>query len=420
MCEFDPHEVVGAVRAFIDQLAPHAPDCEGIVMCSQMHGTVLMNEHGDAMSNCVTWRDQRATMLHPSGSGSYFDVLAQRISPQQARQLGQELYPGRPICFLFWLAEQGKLNPGLIPVSLPDFVLAVLCGAAPGVEVTNAAAYGALNLETLGWHFEVIEGLGLGRLRWPVLRKHGEVVGRMNVCGRLVPCYTPVGDYQCALVGALFGPEELSLNISTGSQVSRLTTQLTLGDYQTRPFFDGKFLNTFTNIPAGRSLDVLVDLLSELATARSNELPDPWTFIAEAARQVADTDLEVDLTFFPGPKGDRGMISNIRGDNLTVGHLFRAAFKNMAEEYHACALRLWPERSWKNLVFSGGLACKLEVLRDTIQKRFGIGYRLTPFAEDTLFGLLVLASVFSGRAKSVEDLSKELSSSPEGLDIQRE
>jgi hypothetical protein len=253
-----------------------------------------------------------------------------------------------------------------------------------------------------------------------VLRKQGEVVGHMNVCGRPVPCYTPVGDYQCALVGALLGAEELSLNISTGSQVSRLTTGLTLGDYQTRPFFDAKFLNTFTYTPAGRALDVLVDLLSEFATARNHDLQDPWTFIAEAARQVADTDLEVDLTFFAGPEGDRGMISNIRGDNLTAGHLFRAAFKNMAEKYYACALRLWPERAWKNLVFSGGLACKLEVLRETIQKRFGTDYRLTPFVEDTLFGLLVLASVFSGRAKSVEELTKEFPSSSEGLGTQQE
>jgi sugar (pentulose or hexulose) kinase len=420
LCEFDPHEIVAGVRTFIDELALHAPDCEGIVMCSQMHGMVLMDDHGRAMSNCVTWRDQRVMMPHPSGSGSYFDVLGRRISPRQVRQLGHELDPGRPLCFLFWFGEQGKLEPGLIPVSLPDFVLSVLCGSAPGVETTNAGAYGAFNLETLDWHYEVIEELGLGHLRWPALRRQGEVVGHMDIGGRPTPCYAPVGDYQCALVGALLGAEELSLNISTGAQVSRLTTGLALGDYQTRPFFDGRFLNTFTGAPAGRALNVLVDLLSELATAGKSDLRDPWGFIAEAARQVGDTDLEVDLSFFAGAEGDRGMISNIRGDNLTAGHLFRAAFKNMAEKYYARALRLWPERSWKNLVFSGGLACKLEVLRETIQKRFGTGYRLTPFTEDTLFGLLVLATVFSGRARSIEELRKELSSSTERLSAEQE
>ena len=230
----------------------------------------------------------------------------------------------------------------------------------------------------------------------------------MKVGAHPVPCYTSIGDYQCALAGALLGTDELSLNISTGSQVSRLKKGLTLGDYQTRPFFDGGFLNTSTYTPGGRSLNVIVDLLGELARDQSVDLKDPWTSIARAVRGVADTDLEVDLTFFPTPYGDRGRISNIRGDNLTLGHLFRAAFKNMADNYYNCALRLWPEKSWKNLVFSGGLACKLEVLREAIQMRFGTNYRLSPFAEDTLFGLLILALVFSGRAKSVEELTQQL------------
>lgn len=411
-CEFDPHEIVAAVRTLVNELALRTPECEGIVVCSQMHSMVLMSETGEAKSNCLSWRDQRAMLPHPSGSGSYFDMILRRIGPKQQRQLGNELDPGRPLCFLFWFAEQGRLPPGLIPVSMPDFVLSVLCDSAPGVEATNASAYGALNLETMGWHHEVIEELGLDDLRWPELRKQGEVVGHLNIGGTRVPCYTPVGDYQCALAGALFSEEEISLNIATGSQVSRMTTPLTLGDYQTRPFFGEKFVNTFTYPPGGRSLNLIVDLLSELAVAQSVELRDAWATIARAVREVKNTDLDVDLSFFPTPLGHRGRITNIRGDNFTLGHLFRAAFKNMANCFYDCAIRLWPEKSWKRAVFSGGLAARLEVLREIIQGRFGTDYRLTPFAEDTLFGLLILASVFSGRTGSVEELTKQLRSEP--------
>jgi sugar (pentulose or hexulose) kinase len=406
-CEFDPNQILAAVRALIAELAPHAPDCEGLVMCAQMHGMVLMDSRGEVQSNCVTWRDQRVVTPHPSGAGSYYQVLTQKIDTQQVRQLGNELDPGRPICYLFWFAEQGKLALGLVPVSLPDFVLSVLCGSRPGVEATNAGAYGALNLETLNWHEGVIEALGLGHLHWPAIRKLGEVVGHLDIQGRSVPCYTPVGDYQCALVGALFGADELSLNIATGSQVSRMTPQLTLGDYQTRPFFEGKFLNTFTSPPGGRALNVIVDLLCEVPRSQGVNLKDPWESFSQAAEKVGDTDLEVDLNFFPTPRGDRGRITNIRQDNLTMGHLFRAAFQNMAESYYDCAVRLDPEKSWKNLLLSGGLASKLKVLRRVIQRRFKAPYRLPPFEEDTLFGLLVLASVFSGRAKSIEELTQQ-------------
>jgi sugar (pentulose or hexulose) kinase len=409
-CEFDPDDILKAVRTLLAELALHAPDCEGIVMCAQMHGMVLMNDGGEAMSNCVTWRDQRVVMPHPSGSESYFQTLTKSIEPQHVRQLGNELDPGRPISYLYWFAEQGDLSPGLIPVSLPDFVLSALCKSPPGVELTNAGAYGALNLETLNWHEELIEALGLDDLHWPEFRQLGEVVGHLNMHGKPVPCYTPVGDYQCALVGSLFGADEVSLNIATGSQVSRMTPSLALGDYQTRPYFEGRFLNTFTSPPGGRALNVIVDLLCELPRAQGINLKDPWeTFIA-AAEEIDDTDLEVDLNFFPTPRGDRGRIANIRQDNLTMGHLFRAAFQNMADSFYDCAVGLDPEESWKRLLFSGGLAVKLEVLRRIIQEQFGVAYRLPPHVEDTLFGLLILASVFSGRAKSIDELTRQLRS----------
>lgn len=414
LCEFDPTEIVTAVRALIDQLAVHAPDCEGILACSQMHGMILVNARGEPVSNCIIWRDQRALLPHPSGAGSYFDVLSRRIAPEQHRQLGNELKPERPISFLFWLSEMGMLEPGLIPLSIPDYVLGVLCASPPGVEATNAGAYGAFNLETLDWHENVIMQAGLSHLCWPAIRKQGGIVGHLNIGQKSAPCYTPLGDAQCAMLGGLVGPDELSLNIATGAQVSRLTPDLRLGAYQTRPFFDGQFINTFTGIPAGRCLDVLVDLLTELATA-GKQVPEAWSFIAEAASHIEDTDLSVDLAFFGNGNTSGGRISNIRADNFTVGHLFAAAFKNMADNFYARAIELWPDKNWKRLVLSGGLACRLGALRQAIQRRFGAPYRLSSFAEDTLLGLLILAAAFTGRARSVDDMREELRAShPDG------
>lgn len=409
--EIDPEAILSAVRALIAELSPYALDCEGIVMCSQMHGMVLLNDQGKAESNCITWRDQRVLMPAPSGGGSYFDLLTRQLDLVQVRQLGNELDPGRPLCYLYWLKEQGKLTPGWTPVSVPDFVLSSLCGSSPGAEVTNAAAYSAFNLKTLSWHEDVIARLGLDTLSWPTLRRQGEVVGLLAVNGRSVPCYAPVGDYQCALVGALLREDELSLNISTGSQISRLVRECKFGDYQTRPYFDGKFLITFTALPAGRALNVLVDLLCELARAQGVELSDPWDWIVKATSKLPDTDLEVELDFFGPACLVRGQITNIRGSNLTVGHLFRAAFKQMAERNFESASRLWPEGTWQNLLFSGGLPSKLEVLREVIQRRFDSPYRIAPYSEDTLFGLLILASAFSGRSASVQTMTQEVCSS---------
>ncbi len=399
--EFDPAGIAATVKQLIDELAASSGPYEGVVMCAQMSCLILMDERAEARSNCIGWRDQRALEPHPSGAGSYYDVLTRRLTAQQKRELGNELPPGAPICFLFWMAEKGLLEPGLVPVSLADFVLASLCGCTPSVESTNAMAYGLLQLESLRWHAEVIKALGLERLNWPPILRHGEVVGNMKVGASQVPCYTPVGDYQCALAGSLIEEGELSLNISTGSQVSQLTGRLVPGNYQTRPFFDQKFTNTLSHLPAGRSLNVLVDLLVELGQSWGTAIPDPWDYIARAASAVDHTDLEVKLSFFAGPMGDKGSISNIREQNLTVGTLFRAAFENMAQNYYDCALRILPDRSWNNIVFSGGLGRKMKLLRRIIERKFQTGSRLCPLEEDTMLGMMILARVFSHRSESV-------------------
>jgi sugar (pentulose or hexulose) kinase len=378
-----------------------------------MHGLVLCSEPGKPLANAITWQDQRVLMPHPAGQGTYFDRLKALIGRQERQQLGNELQPSRPLCYLYWLAQNQQLPAGAIPAGIADFVLANLCQVSPGMEATGAGAHCALNLETMTWHYPVIERLGLGHLHWPTIHPFGAVVGNYRVNGQVLPCYTPVGDHQCALVGAFLGDGELSLNISTGSQATLLTSALALGEYQTRPFFDGRFMNTFTGVPAGRALNHLVNLLTEVATAQGLDVPDPWHYIAEAAGQVEATDLQVNLAFYDSFAGSEGSITHLREENIRVGHLFRAAFQNMADNYHAAAMRLSPQQAWRNLVFSGGVAQKLAVLRTIIQRKFQVEYRLCAAAEDTLLGLLALALVADGRQPSVAAATKLLLATPQ-------
>jgi len=398
--EVDPAQILAAVRGLLDQLLAQAPNCAGIVTCGQMGGLILTTQQGEPLSNYISWRDQRLLTRPPARGNTYFELLEQQLSPAERSQLGNEVRPGLPVSTLFWLAEQKSLpRSRAIAATLTDFVLANLCGAAPAMDVTQAT--GALNLETLDWHYPVFARLGLEAVLWPALSDLREPVGHFEAGGSSLPCYAPVGDHQCALLGAYLDYRELSLNISTGSQVSLLTPQCQPGNYQTRPYFDGRFLNTISHIPAGRSLNVLMDLLSELAVAQGLPLADPWAYVEQAVGAIEDTDLMVNLAFFPSPVGQPGAVTNIHEGNLTVGHLFLAAFRNMADNYQACALRLSPGREWHSLVFSGGLAQKFGVLRRLIIDRMPGRYRLCASSEDTLLGLLVLALVVSGRAASV-------------------
>jgi len=404
--EFNPAEIVAVTRSLLDRLLRTAPDASGIVMCSQLHGMVLTTGDGQAVSNAINWQDQRALQPFPGGPGSYFDEVNRRVTPEERRQLGNEARPGVPLCYLFWLAQNHLLpaeTEAVTATALPNFVVASLCGCSPQTDVTNAFGYGALNVETLGWHRPVIEKLGLGCVRWPEIVSQGTVLGEYRAGSRRLPAFAPVGDYQCSQVGAFLDTEELSVNISTGSAVIQLARGCEFGDFQTRPWFDGRFLKTITHIPGGRALHALVRLLSELAEAQGLKLSDPWEYILAEAARIASSDLRVDPAFYFSALGDRGAITNVHEENLTVGHLFHAAFAGMADNYARCAARLAPGKDWTRLVFSGGVALKTALLRRLIRDRLGQAQRLAASEEDTLLGLLVLSLAFSGRFPSVAD-----------------
>jgi sugar (pentulose or hexulose) kinase len=114
-----------------------------------------------------------------------------------------------------------------------------------------------------------------------------------------------------------------------------------------------------------------------------------WETLEAEVDDTPETDLEVSLSFYPGACGDRGQIRNMRESNMSRGHLLRAAFKNMAENYYECASKL--PNSTTQIAFSGGLAARFPSLREEILKRFGKPSRMGLDREDALFGLLMLA-----------------------------
>ncbi|HEU5087089.1 MAG TPA: FGGY family carbohydrate kinase [Roseiflexaceae bacterium] len=401
--ELAPHVVVQVVRQMLETLLPHASACGGIVMCTQMHSVVLVNDAGLPITSIATWLDQRALDRHPSG-GTFLDVLTARIEPQTRARLGGELRPGLPIATLFRQAAEHGLPAGAVPLAMADFALAQLCGAAPGVDPTNAAATGAMDVFSGDWSANALTATGLNILHWPAITSFTTPAGMYRSNGRELPCYRPVGDAQCALAGIGLAEGELSVNIATGSQVSLLQEKAALGDFQLRPFFDGRFLATISGIPAGRALNVLVGLLVELAAAHGVPIDDPWPYLLRAAEEAPDSELGVHLGFFGGAEGGQGAISHIRESNLSAGGLFRAAFRHMAASYRDAALRLAPDRAWERVVLSGGLARRSTLLRELIAAELKAPYRLGP-AEDTLSGLLALALVCAGRAADVAEAS---------------
>jgi sugar (pentulose or hexulose) kinase len=398
--EIDPAAVTGAVDSLIAELGSSAGACEGVYLCGQMGGVILVDRDAQPRTNYLSWRDQRVLESNDSDGSNTFEQVRQRLTETRLAELGNELRPGSCTSLLFWLAEhEPSLLDGASPLSLPAFVVAHLIGKIPAEDAT--CAIGLLDLRGGGWHHEAFRALGLAVLVWPEVSHSRAAVGETRIGGRSVPCYAGVGDHQCALLGVGLGPDEISINVSTGSQVSRLTDSAAEGPFQVRHYFDGRLLQTITHLPAGRSLDGLVAFLTEIPRAAGAACGDVWSYVHEQVNAAGSSTLSADVSYFSGALGDQGSLNGMRLENMTVGHLFRAAFESMARNYAQCARRLDPQQSWQRIAFSGGLANRFEILRTLVLSELPGPYRLCADREDTLTGLLALALAADGQAESV-------------------
>lgn len=415
--EVEPQAVIAATRALLDELLAQMPACAGILISSQMHGFLLADDQGTPLTRLITWQDQRAISQIPAhGAPTPLAALESKLTPTDRQTLGNGFKASLPLCALYTMICQNQLPTHAVVWSLSDYVLTCLDTPNPTAErsvaePTIAAAFGTYDFATHTWHTDLLDRLGLDKLHWPRLVPATEVVARYPGPHGPIPVYPGLGDHQCATLGSLLQPNELALNISTGSQVSLLNPGWTpSASYESRPYFDGRTLNTVTRVPAGRSLTALVQLLTELSRRQDLAVGDPWKTIVQAVDATPDTDLDVNLSFFAGTFGDAGHIGHIREENLTVGHLFRAAFHNMAENYAQCAQWLgWPpaghdgESLPRRLVFAGGLAQNFSALRTIITQRLNArASRMSPHAEDTLLGLLAVALVIQGQAADLD------------------
>lgn len=409
--EVAPERILEAFYGVLRQLLAAEPKARGIFFSTQMHGVVMVDENGNARSPYISWQDQRA--LEPveaapqdgnDGNASsrrtfYDEILAHAgVFREDA---GNELRAALPLGTLFVNHRRGDLPANCYPVSLTDFIAAHLRKAAPKADFCNAASTGMTDLRARRWHAPMIEALGLtDAVRWPEIVESGALLGEAEFEGRRFDVYAGVGDQQAALLGSNLREDELSLNVATGSQVSRILRELEVGLVQTRPYSKGRWLRTVTHLPSGRSLNALLAAFTQLhrdGARMADAAADAalWEQVIAAVKTVPASDVRVNLAFFPSAVGDRGALENLHTGNLNVGAIFRAAFVSMAQTYETVAGRLWPQRDWRSLVFSGGLLAKLEPLRDEVTRRLGKVYRSCESREDALEGLLVLAEASS-------------------------
>ena len=272
-----------------------------------------------------------------------------------------------------------------------DYIVRQLSGKEPLCHPTNAAATGLYDLLTGQWNSHLKETVSVINISFPQI---GIKPIYFIFEGHQVVCLPAIGDQQAALLGAGFEREdEISFNLGTGAQVSRLLRNFELSNnYQTRPYFNGFYLKSIPHLPSGRALNVFIrffkDVLQVFDVTKNDA--DIWNCLLNEERKCGHSDLKVDLSFFQTPLTDHevGSIDNIGEHELTVGKLMKAIINQMVFNYLVIADRLESDKyKIKRLVFSGGVARRIASLRDGIISHYGKNIPVVVSEDETLVGL---------------------------------
>ena len=289
--------------------------------------------------------------------------------------------------------------------TLASYVVANLCGCTPTLEVTDACALGALNLQASGWDHAVISELNLDCLLWPEIAEPGVRAGEIRIGLRRLPVFASLGRHQCSQVGVFLEKEELSVNLSEWPCISQIAAVPEEGAFEVQPFFDGQFLRTSYNLPSCGIFRTLNNLLKAGEPERCRQNGSE----TRGHHQKTGGPLPVFENGFARSKrnfignGDHDATTNAFSGALLLDCLAGSFYGVISDEVASCARRLTPEGGWKQVVFSGKPVCPSAAFRQKLCDRLGREHTLAPSEENSLLGLLVICLAYTGLTHSVSD-----------------
>lgn len=329
--EIDSVALTGAITDLLDEVI-HGRECSRILVTGQMAGLAFVNEHGQAVAPLISWQDTRVDDL---------ERVQRALPPEDLALLGDGLRVGMPLVTLSGL----DVPPRSYVRSMLGFVVDALTGSRTAfLHATDAAALGLLDVAACRWSAVALEIAHLESEQLPEPVPDVTIVGTSDRYGAQVA--TAVGDAQAALLGSGLAPGQISMNIATGCQVSRISSTAT-SPAQLRPYFDGKYLQTVTHLPAGRLL-----------------------------REAVCTDLGHE----PSDAQWQEVIDDASDGETATGR----ALETIADACVHAAQRLG---GGSEIVFSGGLAQRIPRLRELITRQLDLPYSVFPGDDAALEGL---------------------------------
>lgn len=349
------------------------PNTDRIYVSGQMGGYVI-EESG--RFEIVSWQDKRS--LESKYERDKFELELWLKTSAAFKETGSELRPGLPFFSLAITKPYSRHSNTPSPFrSIISFVTSYLTNfEASDMHITDAAASGFYNLRRKTWDDELICKLDSSLLLPSV---HTDVT-RIGYSSKfLLDVFTGVGDQQASLYGTEIEPGKIVVNIGTGGQVAGFQDpSQRRGNYQVRPYFDGKEIRTITHLPSGRALSAFVELCFP-----GEQQSDKYL---EFERSCKSPDLtsDIDLVNF------KQTLNSLKGNDgkLTADKISSKFFGSLIRSYEDALSELNLEGE---LLFAGGVGQKVQTISHELSKVTGRKFSISKAQETTLEGLAKIA-----------------------------
>lgn len=165
---------VHSIRAVLAQSNIDAADVGAIGLTGQMHGLVLLDEHGMVLRPSILWNDQR--------TAAQCDTMRTRLGKERLIQLtGNDALTGFTAPKILWVQEnEPELYTRVRHILLPkDYVRYRLTGGF-GTDRAGAGGTSLLNLRTRDWASDIVDALDILPAWLPPTHEGTEITGHIS------------------------------------------------------------------------------------------------------------------------------------------------------------------------------------------------------------------------------------------------
>ena len=372
-----------------------------------MHGIVLVDSDNRPNSNLYTWRDQRAAK----------SSLVQKIrtSDDISRRCGCRLQPGYGFATLRQLLVDDRnllasLSTGKLRVcGITDLVAANLSGQLV-TDMSIAASWGGLDIQTHQWHEEVLDALQIPIGALPSIlmpcRPYAKILPAVakayGIDTDTLVC-AGIGDHQAtALACRPIQAGTCVLNFGTGSQISMVQQDSKpIAGLEIRPLLPDYYLLTGAGLCGGWSYEYLARFFQSVVGEFSRvhiSLDQVYKImnVAGDSESLDANGLTVDPLFLGSRTEGRttGSILGIDSENLRPFNLVLATVNGMVEELFGYFSKC--EQGTGKLFLIGNASRRIPLLREAVRNCWGKVPHTLEHEEEAALGAAYMAAVNLG------------------------